>query len=267
MRLFINLFSIEICRAVFSKKFVICIFLMLVFELLSSSMIIFNTGFTVEEVLDNVFNGSGSANILLCLLPLVPFCLSYAKDMEDNAVSFYLVRANTCTYMLNRFFVACLSAFFCVVVSFAIFTIVLLCIGHPLSYNMYSGEAEAGSVSGYMQFLVQGKVMSYLIFYTMDRGLSAVMIAALAVFISTIYTNTFFTFTAPVCIYFMAVRFIFSGDYEHQWRLPSSWIEGTYDLPEGGYMTFFCKLGVALLVCIFFCGLSVFCSVRRWHYE
>jgi len=253
---------VEFRRAVLSKKFAIAVLLTVLMEMLSSAMMLFQSGATVIETLNFMFDGAGSAFLILCLFPLLPFSLSYAEDMEDNALTYYMVRTDTVSFMLNRFLVVCLSAFLCVVCSFIIFIFILHCMGEPLFW----AELDYTN-AGYNQFLAEGNTLAFLCCYIADRALSAVMMSACAVWISTVFSNTLFSFTAPVCIYFIALRVIrFPSELENTYLQVSSWVGGVYESPAGGTATFFCKLGVTAMVCAVYGILAVIQANRRWHY-
>ena len=258
----IRLFAMECGRALCSRRFVATILLMVAIEALSSSRIFTNMGFGVDEILDNLFAGTGSATMLLMLLPLLPYAMSYARDMEEHALEFYMVRVDTVTFMAVRFAAAVFSAFLCVIVSFGVFAGILLCMGHPLSDSVIG---DVGTAEGYQEFLKSNTGL-YLLCYGTDRGLSAAMAAASAMFMSVLYPHSFFTFTSPVCIYFLSLRLIFPREIVRLWLIPSSWMEDVYASSSGGFATLLCKVGVAAMVCFVYGGLALILAGRRWHY-
>lgn len=255
----IRLFCMECRRAFGSKLFAAAVFLMVLAEMLSSSWEITDMSAGVDVMLDMLFSGTGSDVVLLMMFPLLPYAISYARDMEEHALEFYMVRMNTVPFMTVRFITAIFSAFACVVVSFIVFSVILLCMGHPLSQNTASGA------EGYMEFMGSNTTL-YLLCYTADRGLSAAMMAACAMFMSVLYPHSFFAFTSPVCIYLLALRLVFPHEVVRTWLIPSSWVDGVYSSPSGGFATLLCKVGVAALVCLVYGGLSVLLAKRRWHY-
>lgn len=255
-----RMFAMECGRAFRNRWFAFSVVLMALMEFLSSSMMLTNKDFGVDEMLDNLFSGTGSATVLLMLFPLFPYAISYAKDMEEHALEFYMVRADTVQFMLVRFTAALFSAFMCVVVSFILFAGLLLCMGYPLS-----GAAAGSDTTGYQEFLGSNTAL-YLLCYASDRGLSAAMMAACAVFMSVVYPHSFFAFTSPVCIFFLSVRLVFPREVEREWLIPNSWVESVYSSPSGGFATLLCKLGVAAMVCMVYGGLALFMAKRRWHY-
>lgn len=256
-----RLFAVECKRALCNRRFAASILLMLLMEMLSSSMIFTDMWFGVDAILDNLFSGTGSATVLLMLFPLLPYAMSYARDMEEHALEFYMVRVDTAVFVAVRFAAAVFSAFLCVTVSFILFAGILLCMGHPLS----GGVGNDASGGGYREFLCSNTIL-YLVSYGTDRGLSAAMAAASAVFLSVLYPHSLFTFTAPVCLYFLSLRLVFPREIERTWLIPDSWMDGVYESPAGGVATLLCKLGVAMLVCLVYEGLALILAKRRWHY-
>lgn len=255
-----RLFVTECGRAFCNKRFIFCIILMILMEMFSSSMILTNKTFGVDEILENLFSGTGSATVLLMMFPLMPYAVSYAKDMEEHALEFYMIRMNTVQFVFVRFMVVIFSAFMCIIISFALYSVLLLCMGHPLSAAMVNSDIE-----GYQKFSVLNTVL-HLLGYASDRGLSAVMMAACAMFLSVLYPHSFFVFTSPVCIYYMSVRLIFPKEIEREWLIPSSWIELVYSSPSGEFVSLLCKIGVTAMVCFVYGGFTLIMAKRRWHY-
>lgn len=255
-----RLFAMELKRAFYNRNFFLTIVLMVLMEIVSSSLIFTNIAFGVDEILDNLFSGTGSATVLLMLFPLLPYAISYAKDMEDGALDYYMVRTDIHTFLSVRFIVAVFSAFACVVISFVIFSTLLYCMGHPITNGVSSGDGE-----GYNQFLGSEPFL-YFLCYSVDRGMSAAMMAASAVFLSVLYSNSFFAFTAPVCLYFLSVRLVFPNEVNRLWLHPDSWIEGVYNSAYGGFATLFYKTGVMVTVCLVYEVFALIIAKRRWHY-
>lgn len=255
-----RLFGMECGRAFCNKWFVFSIILMVLTEWLSSSMMWTNKDFGVDEILDNLFGGTGSATVLITLFPLIPYAMSYAKDMEEHALEFYMIRMDTIKFMFVRFMAVIFSAFMCVLVSFLVYAVLLLCMGYPIS-----GGIHANDMGGYYEFLGSNTTL-FLLCYAADRGLSAAMIAACAVFLSVLYPHSFFAFTAPVCIFLLSQRLIFPREIERTWLMPDTWIESVYNSPSGGFATLLCKVGVTAMVCLVYGGFTLIMAKRRWHY-
>lgn len=260
MRVFWNLFRTDMKRAIFSGTFLVTVIGMLLVEMLSVGQMLPILDYSVVEMLDQLFAGTGSCDMLLMLFPLLPFALSYAREEEERAVTFWMVRTHTQIYMTSRYLVACISAFLCVVVSLGMATLFFHAMGHELYRGMwYTAE-------GYGQFLYDGQPFAYLTVFLTDRGFSAAMMAGCAVWISSICPNQYLTFVGPICLYYLVLRILPFSDPEKPYLLVSSWVEGEYNAPEGGVVSLLCKLGVTLLICAVYYLLSVHFVNRRWHY-
>ena len=258
-----NLFCIDLRRAICSRAFLLTVLAMIFVELLSAGPILSIPEFGVTEILDNLFAGTDSASLLFMLFPLFPGALTYAKDVQERSVNFWLIRAKVKAYMASKYLAACVSALLALETSFAVLTFILLAMGHglcnPLAYEV--GER----LTGYLQMLQDGNVAGYLVLYTLDRGMSAAMMAGCAVFLSAIYPNPYFAACGPTCIYYLVLRAFPSMGSEV--LLPTTWMGGgVYHSPDGGVASFFCKMGVTLLVCGVYCALSVWIMGRRWRH-
>ena len=262
MQTFFNLFRTDMKRAVLSRSFLLTIILMLLVQCLSSGDPFLRIDdYSVTEIIDNLFAGTGSVGLLLMLFPLLPYALSYARDEEENAVTFWMIRISAGKYLTSRFMAACISAFLSVVLSFIMLILLLLAMGHSL-YNPELFYLEMG----YAQLLAAGQPIAYFIAYLCDRGLSAAMMSGCAVWISTVYPNQYLSFSGPICIYFLVLCIFPRFDISARHLAVSSWVDGTYDSPLGGWFSLLCKLGVTLLVCGVYYLFSRMNVKRRWHY-
>ena len=258
MRIWGNVLRQDLKRALCSRSFVLTILLMLSVELLSCGQPLYVNAYSVVEVVDNLFSGTGSADLLLMMFPLLPYALEYAREEQERAVTFWVVRVGAGRYAAGKFIASCVAAFCSVLISFALLCVVLLVMGHPLYRELgYEGY-------GYIQFLAAGRPVAFLTAYLSDRGLSAAMMAGCAVCLSSFYPNLFLTFTGPICIYFLVLR-VFPGT-GLPWMDVSNWMEGTYASPAGGEVSLLLKLAVALSVCLLYGIITVKMVRRRWRY-
>lgn len=244
-------------RAIISWRFLVTVVLMTMVATLSSGTMLTVRECCVAEIIDNLFSGSGNSDLLIMLLPLLPYALTYAREEEERAVAFWVVRTEVPCYMFGKYLTACVSALLCVVASFCVLTLVLMGMGHPLYRDMPFIE------EGYTQLLAAGKPILYLAAYFLDRGFGAAMAAGSAVLISAILPNQFLAFVGPVCLRLVALRVISFPNMPAYLQV-TSWTDGTYNLSTGG-MTMLCKVGVSLLVCAVFGAFSLFLVKRRWH--
>lgn len=254
----LRVISNDIKRAVISWRFLVTVILMTMVATLSSGTMLTVTECCVVEIIDNLFSGSGSSDLLIMLLPLLPYALTYVREEEERAVTFWVMRTETSCYLFGKYLAACLSALLCVVASFCALTLVLIGMGHPLYRDIPFVE------EGYSQLLAAGKPILYLAAYFLDRGLGAAMAAGSAVLISAVFPNRFLAFVGPVCLQLVALRVIsFPGIPAYMNVM--NWTGGTYNLETGG-MTLLCKVGVSLFVCVVFGAFSLLLVKRRWHH-
>lgn len=116
-----NLFCIDLRRAVCSRAFLLTVLAMVFVELLSAGPILSIPEFGVTEILDNLFAGTDSASLLFMLFPLFPGALTYAKDVQERSVNFWLIRAEVKAYMASKYLAACASALLALETSFVLF--------------------------------------------------------------------------------------------------------------------------------------------------
>lgn len=262
MKVWKNLMFADMKRAICSPAFLFTALAMTFVEVISAGMILTNLAFGVTEILDNFFAGTGSAYLLIMLFPLFPYALAYARGEQERSSQFWIVRTGPVRYLISKFWAACLSAILVLALSFVLFSLLLLTMGHPLC-NPLAYQMEE-PMRGYLRFLQEGNVAAYLILYTLDRGMSAAMMAACAVCLSCCYPNPYFAAAAPICVYHLVLKAF--PDIAWAPLLPATWIEMTYASPSGGWVSFLCKLGVTLLVCTVYAVIAVGIIQRRWRH-
>lgn len=250
--MFRRLFYMDLKRAVGQKKFWITCVGIFLMTLLSSYWMM-QSSITVVELYEMLLSCTGGSALVLWLFPLIPFSLSYASDAQSNVLKYIEVRTpHPHRVVLVRFLVSCLSAFLCIIVAFTAFFIFLKLAGFPLvDWELY--EMNTG-LPGYYGMLYSRNAYGYIAMIMVDQGLIAVMMSASAFFVSVWTEDTFISFTAPVCIYFVVLRtseVLLSGTgilSRYRFLDPSRWVEGTYDSPDGAWASLLMKLGVAVLV-------------------
>lgn len=216
----------------------------------------------IVMLIENLFSGTASVNLLLMLMPLVPYALVYAKDESERAAAFWVIRCGAKRYMASKFIVGCMAAFLCVVLSFVVFCVILYCGGYPLATDYLPENGKM--YQGYYELLYAGNSLGYLGMYIVDRGLGGMMMSACAVFLAAMSKNQFIALTGPLCLYYVVLRISSDMDLPEFMRV-TNWIEDTYDAPGGAWEAFFCKIMVSFLVCVVFGILSVYIMKKRWE--
>lgn len=263
MKEIIYLLHIDIRRFLGSRRFyLVCAGMILIQMLSCFAMVVLKT-YTVTEIFDNLMSGTCSAVLLLWMLPLVPFALSYAEDQESNVLKYIEVRSTPWRVLVVRFFSSCLSAFLCVVLSFVAFMLIVRVMGHAWTDPELYQDIEQG---GYNELLRSGNAAGFLLFFVLDRGFTAAMMGASAFFMSMFTRDTFIAFSAPVCLYFLAECIIdnYMG-VENLVKYPyldsSNWMESTYNAPGGPAVALLMKLGVMIMIC------GIYFLLAAWTYK
>lgn len=251
MKTTLRLFRMDLKRAILHKTFWIACAAMLLVILLSGYWMIRQPEMSVVELSENVLNATAGSTLVLWMFPLLPFALTYAQDSRSNALKYVEIRSiRRSRVLVVRFLVSCLSAFLSVMVTFFIFFLVMRISGHALvNWQIYELNPN---YEGYYEMLTHKNAIGFLAMYVIDRGLSSVLMAACAFFISVWSRDPFITFSAPVCIYFLVLRFFsFIPDQvmlEQPYLDPVTWLESSYSAPGGAWISLAVKFGVALLV-------------------
>lgn len=264
MKIWLHLLHADLQRAFSSAAFYLSVILMVSVGVLSSGSMLFSREYSVCEIISFLFAGSGSADLLIMVFPLLSFSLTYAKDEQEHSVGFWIVRSGAKRYMHAKFIVSCTMAFFSVVLFFLLLTVILLLKGHPL----YNSNLEYLH-EGYDVLLVTGHPVIFLFVYFLHYGLGGALIAGCAVWISSIYPSWFLALTGPICLNYIALRLIsfpYGDEYvKYDYFRVENWVQGICVLPGGVWPTILSRIAGVLFVCAIFDILSVYNVKRRWH--
>ena len=89
-----------------------------------------------SEIIDIALTGNGCIYLYaLCILPAIPFVMSYVDDSDTNMLSYWAIRAGSRSYAVAYVGVVMLTGFLTVFVGISLFLAVLVCCGHPLGGN------------------------------------------------------------------------------------------------------------------------------------
>lgn len=264
MKIWLHLVRADLQRGFFSAAFFLSIIFMVSVGLLSGGSMLFSKEYSVCEIVSFLFAGSGSADLIILVFPLLPFSLTYARDEQERCVGFWIVRSGTKKYIHAKFVVSCMIAFFSVFLFFLLLTMILLLKGHPLYHSDLEYVYE-----GYDLLLATGHPVVYLFMYFIHYSLGGALTAACAVWISTISPSWFLALTGPICLNYIALRLIsfpYGEEYvKYDFFRVENWVQGICVLAGGVWPTFLARLGAVLFVCAVFDVLSIYNVKRRWH--
>lgn len=219
MKIFIALLKADLYRALLSLNFVISIMFTMFVMFISCSGYISNTS-DVSYLLGSAITTSGSVLFILCVAPIFPYGLSFASDVEDKALPFWVIRAGNKKYAISKFLSSITAGFLSVASSMIIFSMIM-----SIFFPLFYGKPSTGS--SYAILLENNQPWTYLLVLTMHYSLSGALFAGAALTISTFIPNKFSTMTAPIVIYFVLMRLTTQASIPNFLK-PSFLVEGIY---------------------------------------
>ena len=251
---FKNLLVTDICRAVFSRRFFFSVMGVTVLMLLSVSGMM--RGRPCVWYLNLLaMQGSGVETVVLLVMPVFPFGISYAAEWEQKAQRFWLIRTGFWKYTVSRLLTAFFSGTLVVFAGICLFFLIL-CPFYPIY------DPAAGSMSSlYGRMLEEGRIIPGLLLEIVHRSLSGGTAAVCGIWASALLPDRFFAAAAPFLFYYgldlLTAVFPFLSGVN-----PVDLI-GRIDWKETAGETFLIKLLLTLAVCAFFGGFAAFHMKRR----
>lgn len=203
-------------------------------------------GSSVWYLLDKAMVGSGVVSLLICTIPIIPYGLSLSEEYETNMMRYYTIRTGTVRYFINKITVSFISGFLTMFLSQLLFVLIFIPF-FPLFNKMHTYYA-------YEQLMQNGKVIKGLTMFMTHMSLSGALMAAAAVFVSTIIPNKFAAISVPVIVYFTLSRIFNLGINLPKFLLPSYLIEGIVGIenPNTELMLKFIPVMVILVLLMLF---------------
>ncbi|MBZ4665360.1 hypothetical protein [Mahella sp.] len=197
MKIFISLLKADLNRALLSLNFVLStLFIMLVMFISCSGFI---TGTSdVVYLLGHALSGSGSTMFILCIAPILPYGMSFASDMEDKVMTFWIIRTGVKKYAASKFVVSVIGGFLTVGIGIFVF-ILIMSLFFPLFISVNTGDS-------YASLLRNNKTGLYILLIAVHYSLSAALFAGTAIAVSSFIPNKFTVLSAPIVIYFVLMR-------------------------------------------------------------
>lgn len=247
-----NLIAADMRRALLSWRFLFsaCGVALMMFSAVPGLL---KNASSIWYLMDLSLGGSGMASMILCILPVFAFGISFAKEWEEKAVNFWIIRTGVVRYTISKIIVSFISGFLTIAMGMAIFIFVLRP-WFPLFLDLsadYSYEA----------LMEQGHVFFGILLYVMHFGLSGALTAVCAMWLSTYLPNRFVATVSPVVLDFTVPRI--TGRMELPPYLnPVFWVEAIYSVPSPA-ATFLIKLVTILILCCLICIATILQMKRR----
>ena len=238
-------------RAFGSKAFLLCTLAVPVFILVTVGQeITFLENNSLLFTLDDVLYFKGLGILLVQIIPLFPFSLAFARDWQDGATRYSIIRSGPTPYILSKFLVSMISAFSSLLLGIMLSVPLLKAFFPQLSYIPEYMEFDIF----YNQLVMGGHPFLGYLSYSVHYALAACICAACAVWFSTYVPNPFAVIAAPMAIFFFIGRFTFLITIP---RIidPDFWLLAAY---TGNY-PFLHRIGVVVVLC----GLMCFGTIRQ----
>lgn len=248
-----HLFATDLRRALLSWRFIIsaCGVSLIMFAAVPG--LLGDTSSSVFYLMDLSLPGSGLSSMVLCILPVFAFAISFASEWEEKAVSFWIVRTGVVRYTISKIVVSAVSGFMTIVVGMILFILVLRP-WFPLFTTVHTDLS-------YETLMVQGHVYAGLLLYISHFALSGALTAVCAMWISAYLPNRFVVATAPVVLYFTSLRI--TGRLELPAYLdPVFWVGGIYNVASP-VATLLTKLVTVIILCCIMCVAATLQMKRR----
>lgn len=199
MKTFFSLLLADLRRAFCSRRFVFSVLGVTLAMLLVSFGLMSSTSDALY--LMGLSSHSETMALILGILPILPFAVTFASEWEENSARFWLIRGGADEYAVCKIIASAVSGFLTTAAGMAVF-ILLMRLKYPLFTHANSGDPYAlALLAGSSPMPVR-----YLAYYICHISLSAALFAVTALWVSTYLPNRFATVAAPLVIYFILFR-------------------------------------------------------------
>lgn len=241
-----RLIKTDMKRALLSWRFFVSMLGVTLLMVVALGNVMPNETNSVWYLMESAIQGSGMTSTILCLLPVFAFGISYAAEYEQKAERYWLVRTGTTEYVISKVIVSAIGGFWTVFGGLGIF-ILVFSMKYPLFTILHSSFL-------YEMIASEGRILEGYLMYMIHHGLSGAIMAACAVWFSTIVPNRFCAAVAPMLLYFSLLRV--TGRMKLPGYVdPAYWNSGIYYADTVGG-TIFIKIITTLILCSVFCVLA-----------
>lgn len=197
MNVLFSLLKADLYRALLSLNFILSIIFIIFVMLISCAGFITNTSDAIS-LLGHALTGSGSVLFILCIAPILPYGMSFASDMEDRAVPFWVIRTGKADYAISKFISSGVAGFLSVGISIIGFMLVM-----SIFFPLFAGISAGDS---YASLLEYNRPVMYIFAIAAHYSLSAVLFAGGAIAVSAFIPNKLTVMAVPIVIYFVLMR-------------------------------------------------------------
>ncbi len=213
--------------------------------IMSSTIVgLFAPSTSVWYLLSMAMGGSGAVNLVICILPILPYGGSMAEEYETGIMRYYTIRTGRTIYFVNKIIVSFISGFLTMFLAQLLFIVIFM------QFYPLFGSASAVEPYGYELMMVNGEVGKAFLVFMVHLSLSGAFMAVIAVFTSAVIPNQFAAISVPVIVYFTFTRIIVADANLPKYLKPSNLIANAMEV-ENPYTELLVK----------FCTILVFSAI------
>ena len=196
-------------RAILSKRFVIAVILLALFEYMDVFRMIYENmryqlydsggGYTLVDLL--LSTGNTMFWGMSITVALLPYSCSFVEDENNNSITYMSIRSDKCLYSIATVMACGISAFICTIMGKSLFLAVSSMTCEPC--NQYTLEVYGN----YITSLSNGDYWGFIIGNVILSGLKGSFFALIGLLISSFVKNKMVIFATPVLTYFFFIKF------------------------------------------------------------
>lgn len=185
-------------RALFCSRFLLCVAIGLLIQFMGVWDVITMPDLNVVYLYFWMIQ-LGTFQVLLVCVPAMVCSDAFLEDTHNGYLRFAVQRSGLSAYLWGKTIAAALSGFFVMLLSSALF-ILLLRIGRPVAE--YSDMLNVADVvdGSYVQLVYDRKAWLYLLMNVLQQGISGAFYACMALACSAFIDNIFVVIAAPLLL-------------------------------------------------------------------
>lgn len=135
--------------------------------------------------------------ILLCILPIFPYALTYVKEWNERATSFRIIRTGVCSYMVTKLIATAVAGFLAVFLGILLYVAIQRIFLPWGALNQNLGIPYGEGVQS---------VLLYFLLVASHKGASGMLVAVCALWISGYISNVYAAVIGPSVLYWLCLR-------------------------------------------------------------
>lgn len=241
MRIWLRLWGQDMRMACCSIKFVLSVALIV---LLSYTMTKVFIAFDLIDMYNLMYVGNSVHVMTICLIPSIPYALSYVVDVRNRMVLYEGARSGLTEYGISKFASAVLSGMLAYILASAVIIAIYALGGMPLwTYDAQNGYAYQALLGDTVQ---NSHPVAALSLTVLHHALTAGMFAGLAFGVSTIVPNIYVAMITPILLDSLYLR-IYPFLHLPEWLGEIALVQDVYDMGSVA-ATFFTKFGCTFAI-------------------